>query len=89
MFECACYLEAMVHETPLIVADEPGCLEAVQQGEFAQVYRLGDVSNLARLVIRTMEQRRRNEGALNLVHEKYSWRVVAPQLDDVYLRSRR
>jgi glycosyltransferase involved in cell wall biosynthesis len=25
-------LEAMVHETPLIVADEPGCLEAVRAG---------------------------------------------------------
>ncbi len=77
-------LEAMAHETPLVVPDETGCMEAVCGGRFAEIYRLGDTADLEKALKTVLANARRSTGAREFVLREFDWRVVSPLLDDVY-----
>jgi glycosyltransferase involved in cell wall biosynthesis len=79
-------LEAMVHETPLVVADEAGCMEAVNQGQFGAIYQLGDVEDLKSKVTEVLAGPKKSVGGLQYVGQHYDWRQVSRQLDEVYRR---
>ena len=80
-------LEAMVHETPLVVPDEVGCLEAISQGAYGCIYSLGDIDDLCSRTLMTLQRGRTNQGARQRILEEYDWKVIAPALDRVYLSS--
>jgi glycosyltransferase involved in cell wall biosynthesis len=77
-------LEAMTQNAQLVVPDEPGCLEAVRGGRFADVYSLGDVNDLTRKVGGLLQRPRQASGARDYVRQHYDWQAVAKQLDAVY-----
>ena len=77
-------LEAMTHETPLVVPDEAGCVEAIDCGRFGDIYHLGDIDDLERKVRSTIRLGRRDRGARKRVLEEFDWRVVARKLDQIY-----
>lgn len=77
-------LEAMTRETPLVVPDEAGCMEAIEHGRYGEIYHLGDVDDLERKVLLTLQQGRRDRAARIRVLAEYDWRVVAAKLDQIY-----
>jgi glycosyltransferase involved in cell wall biosynthesis len=77
-------LEAMVHETPLVVPDEAGCIEAVSDGKYAKIYRLGDPEDLRQMTLAAHSQGRHDRGARLRVLEEFDWRRVVQKLDRVY-----
>lgn len=77
-------LEAMLRNTPLVVSDEAGCREAVNQGEFAAVYTLGDVDDLEHKTRAMLADGRHAAGSRQFVLQHYDWKVVARQLDQIY-----
>jgi glycosyltransferase involved in cell wall biosynthesis len=79
-------LEAMVHETPLVVPDEAGCMEAVNQGQFGAIYQLGAVEDLKSKVTEVLAGPKKSVGGLQYVSQHYDWRQVSRQLDEVYRR---
>jgi glycosyltransferase involved in cell wall biosynthesis len=81
-------LEGMAHEKSLVVADELGCVEAVGQGQYGEIYHLGDLDDLVNKVLLTLQTTEQNCGARQRILEVYDWRVVAPQLDRIYRTSK-
>jgi glycosyltransferase involved in cell wall biosynthesis len=77
-------LEAMAHDKPMVVPDEPGCLEAIDYGRYGEVYQLGDVGDLVKKVIKVTERGHDSRNSRNRVLEEYDWRVVLPKLDRIY-----
>ena len=77
-------LEAMTHETPLVVPDEAGCMEAIDCGRFGDIYHLGNIDDLERKVRSTIRLGRRDCGARRRVLEEYDWRMVMQKLDGIY-----
>ncbi|MFO1000095.1 MAG: glycosyltransferase family 4 protein [Planctomycetaceae bacterium] len=77
-------LEAMAHGRQLVVPDESGCMEAVGNGQYGQIYRRGDLADLVKRVSTTLETGDRNIDARQRVLAEYDWVVVAPQLDQFY-----
>jgi glycosyltransferase involved in cell wall biosynthesis len=82
-------LEAMVHETPLIVPDETGCMEAVNHGAYADIYELTNIDDLRSKTIAALERGRTNLGARQRILQEYDWKVIAPSLDAIYLSTER
>jgi glycosyltransferase involved in cell wall biosynthesis len=76
-------LEAMVHGVPVVVPDNAGCIEAIDGGRYGFVYRQGDTDDLASCTRDAMKAGR-NPSAKAHVTAQYDWRIVAPQLDEVY-----
>ena len=77
-------LEAMAQSKPVVVPDEPGCMEAVGHGEFGSIYRQDDLNDLAEKTLTVLADTQRNQGARQRVLSEYDWRVVIPQLDAIY-----
>ncbi len=77
-------LEAMVHEIPMVVPDERGCLEAIDYGQYGEVYRLGDVDDLVKKLIKLTERGHRSRNSRNRVLEEYDWQVISAKLDRIY-----
>lgn len=80
-------LEAMAHGKPVVVSDEPGCVEAVDGGAYGFVYRLGDLDDLVDQTRSALDDDQRCAGARARVLEEYDWRVVVPTLDAIYTRA--
>jgi len=77
-------LEAMSLGRRLVVPDEKGCMEAVGHGEFAEVYRLGNIDDLAAKTSEALGKGGGNSGARERIAREYDWRVIAPKLDAIY-----
>ena len=77
-------MEGMAHRKPVVVPNEPGCLEVVNHGEFGLVYQLGDVEDLAEKTVRALAETGLGERARQRVLDEYDWRVIAPKLDAIY-----
>lgn len=78
-------LEAMVHETPLVVPDEAGCMEAISYGAYGDVYELANIDDLRSKTLTALQRGRTNQGARQRILEEYDWKVIAPALDRVFL----
>jgi glycosyltransferase involved in cell wall biosynthesis len=77
-------LEAMAHSRPVVVSDDPGCVEAVADGKHGFVYRQGDLEDLVQQTRAALSDVERCAGARDYVLAEYDWRVVAPRLDSIY-----
>jgi glycosyltransferase involved in cell wall biosynthesis len=77
-------LEAMALGKPIVVPNEPGCVEAVNDGEFGFIYEPGNIEDLAARTLEAIADTRRNMRSRERVLEEYDWRVVAPKLDAIY-----
>jgi glycosyltransferase involved in cell wall biosynthesis len=77
-------LEALAHRKPVVVPDDAGCLEAIGGGAFGLVYQHGDLADLAVKTQDALSERRNSSAARDRVLSEFDWRVVAPQLDDIY-----
>ncbi len=78
-------LEGMTHSKPVVVPDEPGCMESVGQGEFGFIYRQGDIDDLAAQVEKGLRDKEIGAAARGYVLREYDWRVIALRLDAIYL----
>ncbi|MEO0794571.1 MAG: glycosyltransferase family 4 protein [Verrucomicrobiota bacterium] len=76
-------LEAMTRNKPIIVPNERGCLEAINQGEYGKIYDLGDVDDLAEVTEREMANPS-STNAREHILKQYDWRVVSAKLDNLY-----
>jgi len=78
-------LEAMVHETPLVVPDEAGCMEAISHGAYGDVYELANIDDLCSRTQAALQRGRTNQGARQRILQEYDWKVIAPALGRIYL----
>ncbi len=77
-------LEGMASNTPLVVSDEPGSVEAIGNGEFGEIYSLENIDDLECKVRKQLELGRRDVGARKRVLDEYDWRAVTKNLDIIY-----
>jgi glycosyltransferase involved in cell wall biosynthesis len=77
-------MEAMTAKKPIVVPNEAGCSEAIGFGEAGFIYSLGDIEDLSRKLEQALLNRRIAENGRDRVLREYDWRVVAPQLDNLY-----
>ena len=77
-------LEALAHGKPMVVPDELGCVEASNNGEYALIYKQGDIEQLVEQTKAALGGQATVPGARNYVLANYDWRVVAQDLDLVY-----
>jgi len=82
-------MEGMALGKPLIVADEPGCLEAIGARESAKTYPLGVIDQLVERTIESIQGPALVKDVRQLALENYDWRVVARNLDSLYTDERR
>lgn len=84
-------LEAQASGVPVVVSDAGGLPETVSPGESGLVFANGDTSQLAEAVLSVLESepRRRSMAAAARAWTmaKFSWDVIAAQLERVYLDS--
>ena len=78
-------LEGMAHRKPLVIPQEAGCMDATNGDEFASVYRIGNISDLASKVQAAYSAPRIRDDSRNLILAEFDWRVVARKLDQLYL----
>ncbi len=77
-------LEAHVHRTPVVVPDNPGCLEATANGEFGFVYGAHDLNDLIRATRDAIRSERSTRRSKEWILDEFDWRLVAPRLDSLY-----
>lgn len=77
-------LEGMAHGIRIVVPDERGCLEAIDDGQFGEIYQLGDVDDLVKKVIKSTECDHETRNSRDRVLQEYDWRVVREKLDKIY-----
>ena len=77
-------LEAMAHQKPIVVSNEPGSMEAIDNGRFGYYYSLGDLDDLKKNVLLALADQEKPKLARQRVLEEYDWRVVARKLDAIY-----
>ena len=77
-------LEAMTHQKPIVVSNEPGSMEAIDNGRFGYYYSLGDLDDLRKNVLLALGDGEKPKLARQRVLEEYDWRVVARKLDAIY-----
>ena len=77
-------LEAMTHGKPIVVPDEAGCKEAIHDGEFGFIYQPDQLDHLADQAQAALKDKQKPRGSRDRVLSHYDWRVVAPQLDELY-----
>jgi len=77
-------MEVMAAQKPLVVPDEAGSAEAIGFGEGGFIYSLGNIDDLSRKLEQSLQNCEIAERARDRVLREYDWRVVAPQLDNLY-----
>ncbi len=77
-------MEGMALAKPVVVPNEDGCMEAIGEGEFGLIYKLGDIDDLAAKTELALENQQIGTLARKRVLEEYDWRVVMRKLDAVY-----
>lgn len=79
-------LEAMAHQRPVMVPADAGCLEAISDGDYGEIYQPGDLDELARKTVAGMGEVTKPQRARQRVLAEFDWRVVAGKLDHIYRR---
>ena len=77
-------LEALVQGKPVVVPDDPGCMEAVGDGRFGTVYRSRSVDDLVEVTQTVLDGTEYRPEAREYAIAEYSWEGVISQLDDRY-----
>lgn len=77
-------LEAMALGKPVVVPDEPGCLEAVGNASLGFIYAASEIEDLAAKVTAAFGDLSNAAARRKRVLDEFDWRVVAPKLDAIY-----
>ena len=77
-------LEAMALGKPIVVPNEPGCVEAMGGGDLGYVYDQSDIDDLVAKTSLAFGDKGGQKERRDRVLKEYDWRVVAPQLDAIY-----
>jgi len=80
-------LEAMTHSRSVVAPNEPGCAEAISNGEFGYLYESGNIDDLVSKTLMAVANGPVGSRSRQRVLDEYDWRVVAVRLDAIY-RSR-
>ncbi len=77
-------LEAMTQNKPIVVADEAGSREAIDQGRYGFIYQTDDIEDLVRQTRLALADTTRCAKARERVLDHYDWRKIAKALDIIY-----
>jgi glycosyltransferase involved in cell wall biosynthesis len=77
-------LEAMAHRKPVVVPNDPGCLEATDNGALGFVYDRERLEDLMTNTLVAVDDSGDRQAGRTHVLENFDWKVVAPRLDDLY-----
>jgi len=77
-------LEGMALSKPVVVSNEPGSMEVIDQGAYGYFYELGNITDLKDKVQKALLDKDKVKAARHRVLEEYDWRVVSAKLDSVY-----
>lgn len=77
-------MEGMALGRPIVVPTEPGCMEAIGQGETGLIYELGNIDHLVHQTLAALENTTIGPAARQRVLNEYDWRVVSKKLDEIY-----
>lgn len=80
-------LEAMAAGTPVLVSDVPAMLELVRSGETGNIFRSGDIDDLARCAAEILTSDRRDEmgaAARAYAEKERQWPHLVAQYADIY-----
>lgn len=87
IYQSGVLLMAMSHARTVVASDLPGMAEVVTDGVDGFLFRRGDSSDLARVIIRALEGLSSSEVACrgkDLMERKYSWSAIAEQTRSAY-----
>ena len=76
-------LEAMALGKPVVVPDDPGCVEALGRRDLGYVYAPSDIADLSEKTLAALDESSSPDRRAHVVAE-YDWRVIAPKLDAIY-----
>lgn len=79
-------MEAMANKKPIVVPDEPGCVEVTAGEECGYIYQPGNIQDLASQTRLALADSKIGSRGYQRVLKEYDWRVVGKQLDAVYRR---
>jgi len=77
-------LEGMAHKKPVVVSNEPGSMEAIDNGNYGYYYELGNLEDLKSKTLEALNDSTIGLKARQRVLEEYDWRVVIKQVDQIY-----
>ena len=79
-------MEAMAIKKPVVVPEEPGCVEVIDGGECGYIYEPENIEDLAAKTRLALSDSEIGIRGYERVLKEYDWRVVGKQLDAVYRR---
>jgi glycosyltransferase involved in cell wall biosynthesis len=77
-------LEGLVGGRPVVVPDEQGCVEAINDGEFGFIYQQRSLRDCVNAVCRALADSSKIHEAKQHTISTYSWKSLLKQLDAVY-----
>lgn len=77
-------LEAMTQGKPIVVPDENGCREAIDQGRHGFIYEPDNLTDLTKQTRAALQDTLRCRSARERILREYDWRVIARVLDEIY-----
>ncbi|GHB37217.1 glycosyltransferase family 4 protein [Mongoliitalea lutea] len=77
-------LEAMAQAKPVVVSNEPGSMEAIDNGKYGYFYTLGNIEELKNTTLEAIADKEIGAKARQRILKEYDWRVVAEKLDAIY-----
>tara|TARA_B100000787_G_scaffold7090_1_gene5334 strand:+ start:3791 stop:4945 length:1155 start_codon:yes stop_codon:yes gene_type:complete len=77
-------LECMAQSKAVVVSNEPGSMEAIDDGKYGYFYELGNIQDLKNQTLLALKDTIKPIKARQRVLEEYDWRVVIKKLDKLY-----
>ena len=78
-------LEGMAQSKAIVVSNEPGSMEAIDDGKYGYFYELGNIQDLKNQTLLAIKDKVKPKKARQRVLHEYDWRVVIKKLDEIYL----
>lgn len=77
-------LEGMTMGKQIVIPNEPGCMEATNGNEYARIYTLTNIDQLATEVENAFKDNCPRHSARQRILEEFDWQVIAHKLDKIY-----
>jgi|TARA_B110000977_G_scaffold27674_1_gene35070 glycosyltransferase involved in cell wall biosynthesis len=79
-------MEAMALAKPVVASKVHGCEELIEDGKFGYLYTLGNINDLMEKTKSALNDNKIGDKAKENIVKNYDWKIVAPQIDDLYKR---